>query len=1059
MANERELLFGLLALRDEYVTGSQLVAAFSEWLVDRARPLAEVLAAKGGIAAEDVADLNKQVERRLRKNGGDAAKSLDGLPLAESVRQGLSGLGDGALSLQMVASAGPYDSYTHIAAGRLEWVERNKLRGGVGTVSLVRDTRLRRIVAFKEIRDDRLHLSSIRERFVFEAEVTGALEHPGIPPVYDLGQHADGKPFYSMRFVEGKNLAVWIKTFHARSDLKWNGEGLLEMRRLLRRFLAVCDTMQYAHDRGVIHRDLKPSNILLGDYGETMVIDWGMARVVGPVGTSKEMGQEAETVIGLSLDTAPIPGAPLDEGEFPVVETRPDRDAAFLPEDFSDRGQDTSPGKFGGTPEYASPEQASMGQKPVARPSDIYSLCAVLFHVVTGRPAVEGTSVEMVLAVQKGGLPGPRDVAAEVPEGLDRIVRQGMSSDPSDRFGEVRELRANLANWLGEQEAAERDVVLRQVAERRYDVAMRAFGKLVFEVQDELEKLPAAGPVRKRVLTDVVSAIRELSETSGQGSGTRLEATGLLRLGDLLLNFDGQALKARDLYRRAHETLERLAQESPGDAEAGRDVSVSYNKLGDVTLRLGQAEQALGYYRQGLEIGERLAQGSPGDAQAQRDVSVSYNKLGDVTLQLGEAEEALGYFKQGLEIRERLAKESPGDAQAQRDVSVSYNKLGDVTLQLGEAEEALGYYQQGLEIRERLAQGSPGDAQAQRDVSVSYNKLGDVTLQLGEAEEALGYFKQGLEIRERLAKESPGDAQAQRDVSVSYNKLGDVTLQLGEAEEALGYYRKDLEIAERLARESPGDAQAQRDVSISYEKLALVLKEQNRYGDAIQYAEKALGVSRKLAEAAENDASAQRTTMIHRRQFGQLRQLNAQYAEAIVEYRAGIEIVERMIERKQNVEETDQLKKRLEELISRCELLTFVTGDVAAFDGLDEKTRPNAWAMRATEFARLGRVAEALEAAERLAKLEPLTVESRYNTACAFSLVYGAKRKGMPQEGPMEPEVEGLAVRALESLREAVKLGFDKVEQLEKNPDFAAIREREEFREVVKGLKEGKTKE
>ncbi len=142
-----------------------------------------------------------------------------------------------------------------------------------------------------------------------------------------------------------------------------------------------------------------------------------------------------------------------------------------------------------------------------------------------------------------------------------------------------------------------------------------------------------------------------------------------------------------------------------------------------------------------------------------------------------------------------------------------------------------------------------------------------------------------------------------------------MTRQLGRA---LGHW-KSSDIAERLARESPGDAQAQRDVSVSCEKLGLVFKAQEQYSEAIEYAEKALGVSRKLAEAAENDASAKRTTMIHRRQLGQLRHLNAQYAEAIVEYRAGIEIVERMIERKQNVEETDQLKKGLEALIAERE--------------------------------------------------------------------------------------------------------------------------------------------
>jgi tetratricopeptide (TPR) repeat protein len=358
-----------------------------------------------------------------------------------------------------------------------------------------------------------------------------------------------------------------------------------------------------------------------------------------------------------------------------------------------------------------------------------------------------------------------------------------------------------------------------------------------------------------------------------------------------------------------------------------------------------------------------------------------------------------------------LAKEAPGDAQAQRGVWVSYNKLGDVTLQLGQAEQALGYYRKVLEIAERLARESPGDARAQRDVSVSYNKLGDVTLQLGQAEQALGYYRQGLEIRERLAKKSPEDAQAQRDMSVSYSNLGNVTLQMGNAEGALGYYREDLEISERLAKESPGDAQAQRGLMYCRYRLGQTLLELGKY------------------------------------------------AEASVEYQAGVAVLEKMSERKQNVESAGKEKGLLEALISRCQELTVVTGEVAGLDGLDEKTRPNAWLLRVAEFARLGRVADALKAAERLTKLEPVTAESQYNTACAFSLVYAAKRKEVPMDGPVEPEVEKLAKRALEYLREAVKRGGDNVEQLEKDPVFAAIREQAEFQEVLKGLREGKTNE
>jgi serine/threonine protein kinase len=158
-----------------------------------------------------------------------------------------------------------------LASGERFTILRLHAQGGMGQVSLARDEKLKRPVALKEIRPDRRDNASLRQRFLTEAEITGQLEHPGIVPIYDLDQDADGQVRYAMRFVQGRTLQDAIRDYHGKPTP-------LGFRELLQRFVSVCQTMAYAHSQGVIHRDLKPANVLLGDYGETLVVDWGLAK-------------------------------------------------------------------------------------------------------------------------------------------------------------------------------------------------------------------------------------------------------------------------------------------------------------------------------------------------------------------------------------------------------------------------------------------------------------------------------------------------------------------------------------------------------------------------------------------------------------------------------------------------------------------------------------------------------------------------------------------------------------------------------------------------------------
>ena len=279
--------------------------------------------------------------------------------------------------------------------------------------------------------------------------------------------------------------------------------------------------------------------------------------------------------------------------------------------------------------------------------------------------------------------------------------------------------------------------------------------------------------------------------------------------------FLGLTEDALSVTREVTQVLEVLTKAEPNRADYQRDLSVSYEKLGDLLRSLGEGDEARAYHEKSLAIRERLAAAEPNRADYQRDLSVSYEKLGDLLRSLGEGEQARAYHEKSLAIRERLAAAEPNRADYQRDLSVSFIKLGDLLRSLGEGEQARAYYEKSLAIRERLAAAEPNRADYQRDLSVSFIKLGDLLRSLGEGEQARAYYEKSLAIAERLAAAEPNRADYQRDLSVSFNKLGDLLRSLGEGEQARAYYEKSLAIRERLAAAEPNRADYQTDLVVS----------------------------------------------------------------------------------------------------------------------------------------------------------------------------------------------------------------------------------------------------
>lgn len=296
--------------------------------------------------------------------------------------------------------------------------------GGLGEVLIALDRQLNREVAVKQIKPKWQSHHEARERFIQEAEVTGRLEHPGIVPVYAMGTWPDGRHFYAMRLVQGDTFREAIAAHHHASHdhltpAVARRTRQLGLRQLLGSFVDVCNTISYAHSRQIIHRDIKPSNIIVGPYGETLVVDWGLAK-------------RLDAPLNESVTAAIIDAMQTDDGSTP-----------------------TRIGGTVGTPQYMSPEQANGKSDEVGIRTDIYLLGATLYQILAGVAPHRGTALPQMLSrITVGEFPPPKKIVADVPPALQAICLKAMATNSVDRYRSVVDLAADVERWLADEPVA-----------------------------------------------------------------------------------------------------------------------------------------------------------------------------------------------------------------------------------------------------------------------------------------------------------------------------------------------------------------------------------------------------------------------------------------------------------------------------------------------------------------------------------------------------------------------------------------------------------------------------
>lgn len=462
MDSDRTLLLAAFCLQVGIMSPEQFAAACRECRETSDNSLADRPPEDRWIQPADRPHLDYFVERYLRAHGGDAKAATR--HLLEASSRSLAGLETRATEATVINSPLAPD---HPLAGLLAAEAVTDARyaftsihatGGMGRVWRAHDRQLDRDVALKELRPELGGNSQMAARFIREARLTSQLEHPGIVPVYELATRPDSdQPFYTMRFVRGGTLTEAVHAYHAK---RLAGQaGPLELVGLLTAFVTVCNTVAYAHSRRVLHRDLKGDNVILGDFGEVLVLDWGVA---------KRMDQADEA----------------------------DTDNSGVPE-TQDAGL-TIQGEIIGTPAYMAPEQAEGRLEQFDQRTDVYGLGAMLYEILTGRPPFVGTSTFEVLKLALRGNPAPpREHWPEVPPGLEEICLKAMARDPADRYPRADELAQAVQHWQEVQRRRAEDALRQQTEVLRSILNSMSEGVLV---ADGVGKVLLINPAGERMI-------------------------------------------------------------------------------------------------------------------------------------------------------------------------------------------------------------------------------------------------------------------------------------------------------------------------------------------------------------------------------------------------------------------------------------------------------------------------------------------------------------------------------------------------------------------------------
>jgi len=873
---DRNLLFGLLALKNGLIDQAALVAAFTAWSRDKGRSLADHLVDLGHLDAQRRAAIEAIAGLHVQALGGDPGKSLAILAAGRSTRETLSRAGgpDVETTLGHVGSAAGStqdddnpdrtDDYAVGSAtsnGQRFRILRPHARGGLGAVFVALDSELDREVALKQILDDRADDPTSRYRFLIEAQITGGLEHPGIVPVYGLGTYGDGRPYYAMRFVRGDSFKEAIDQFHSGSTvgtgtgsgnrMTRNAEPLsagpacnsvspdLELRKLLRRFLDVCNAIEYAHSRGVLHRDIKPANIILGRHGETLVVDWGLAKPTGHVEQATDSGERLLMPHSASGSSETLPGSAL------------------------------------GTPAYMSPEQARGDLEQLGPRSDVYSLGATLYCLLTGKPPFEGNAIDVIPAVQQGAFQPPRSLVPSIDRALEAVCLKAMALDPADRYATPKALGEEVERWMADESvAAYRESWTRTLTRwlTRHRTGVTAVGAAMLVA---LVGLVAVLGVQARANGQLTAKNAELDVAFRREAEARKEAQinfnlALKAVDDYLTSVSENTLfklqDSVDIRRLRQELLNSalmyykdFVKQRSQDPLLRRQLARAYFRVGQITREVESPNQAIEAYRQAQAIWEPLVAADPADQELQGLLAESYLALGKLqdTAPYLDLDEAMKSLRRALAILEPLAAANPLEPSCQSSLADCYSEIAAIQARRDQPGESLVLLEKAKAIVQDLINRYPDKHAYQKTLAEITNVLGYACYKLGNNDEALKSFHEVQSICGTVSKQvtvGPKPLWLLNLLALSHSNIGWIHQGKRDLENTLKSFEQSLDYRSAMVDSHPSVTEYKVKLGLTCREIATVQHEAHQDAKAFLSIQRSIDVLKAVARAQPDQA-------------------------------------------------------------------------------------------------------------------------------------------------------------------------------------------------------------
>ena len=832
-ARDENLLFGILALQLDYINQSQLVDAANKWMVEKSSRLGAILVKQGAISEADCDFIRSIVDKHVARSGSPKS-SLELLkqhePIADA-KEKLQTIFDGNTSadVQPINHDGTTIWIPDSSENKSRFVRlRHLASGGLGVVSVARDQELEREVALKELSDRKRTSGDAYERFVSEAKITGNLEHPGIVPIYGLGATADGSPYYAMRLIRGKSLQEEIEILHGgkranRTPSKFSKFDAEHLRKLLRSLGMACYAVAYANSRGVIHRDLKPGNIMLGKFGETIVVDWGLA---------KASGAPEDSVL---------------RSEPPVHDSR------------ESHGSATIMGAVLGTPGYMSPEQANGWLDQVDQRSDVFGLGACLYSILTDRVPFKGNTKEESLENARSyKLARLRELDSQIPAALEAVCLKAMAAKPADRYQHATELADDIDRWIaGEAVTAMPDPLLQRVFRwaRQHQTLVTSTAVLLITTIVGLsiasvlisEQRNIARQERDRANEAAEERAQEVELKKAALSKSQASVLASLQIIELFVksladngwaNVPQMEPARVAMVDMAVQRFNQLLEENPGDPLIQKNAVRFLIRCGNLYRMVGKLDTARERFNEAFKLIDELENdGLIKDASLALacDNLFAYVNL---TEEVNGTAAAMAINNRYVELsRKRLAVDSR-PAGAQLSLMMALTQRSSLSLDINHLEEAAKEAAEALSLYEEVLKSTfasqgflPTFAITARDTEVK------VLIRQGKFEAAAEKLQELVTLSEAAKLKFPDDADIRLFAAQHIETAAKLEFAKGEFDGGLVKLQAYIEHVKKLAADFPKVAGHQRAITRCQAEAGLFALKDGDISTAKEYAE------------------------------------------------------------------------------------------------------------------------------------------------------------------------------------------------------------------------------